>query len=537
MWPLHPLLFAIYPALALLAHNRHEAKLVWVLPPLVISILIAAVLWALAAGFVQDRARSALLASLTIILFFGFGHIAAKLHGWTGASAEVIGVLVLVSQSALVLGAGLLLYLTRRRGQPYGLTRFANVASLALVLLPTAKLIGFELAAWGQRSDFAGAAETALTHPSESGARPDVYLIVPDAHARSDVMRDLYQHDMEPFLEVLESLGFAVARRSTANYGLTPKSLASMLNFRYLDEYGRLPQKTFRPYGEMIRGSAFVSSLERIGYKTIAFPSGHSYSEMDHFDHYERSPAGGAEFHRLYADLTPLAPLLRLDDRWNTYVSQKDRFVDILRRLPEVAADPEPTFTFVHLALPHPPFRFDERGRDVFDQFRDLEDNGKSGRPEEHQKRYRRAYRGQLAYTDQLLLEAVRRILKESESPPIIILLSDHGPRLEMHWDEPEETDVREAMGNLTAVYFPGGRGVEALYATITPVNVMRVVLNECFGAHLNLLPDRSFLSVNHDGWYRLHEVTERLRIAEEPQEPSPLDPVGAQPGGDQTGQ
>ena len=65
---------------------------------------------------------------------------------------------------------------------------------------------------------------------SGQGPRPDIYLIIPDAHARGDVLRETYDYDAEPFFGELESLGFSVPRQSTANYSMTPVSVASMLN-------------------------------------------------------------------------------------------------------------------------------------------------------------------------------------------------------------------------------------------------------------------------------------------------------------------
>ena len=531
-WPLHPVLVAAYPALALLAHNRHEAKLVWAAAPLLLSVVAAAGLWGLLAIALRDLRKSALAASLAALFFFSFGHVISALERVAEAPLGGYYEVILLAEFGLLLLAVALLH--RMNRPPVLATRFANVASAVLVALPLLSLAWFELAAW-QTSAAVRRASALAAKQSEtavgSSARPDVYLIVPDAHARSDVMMDLYGHDMEPFLADLERLGFVIARRSTSNYCLTPKSLASMLNCRYLEEYDKLPPHSFRPYAELIRDSAFIKALEEAGYKTVAFPTGESYSEMDHFDAFRKSRTEASMFHRLYAELTPLAPILARSEYWNDYVTRGDQMLGILADLPDVAADPAPTFTFVHIAMPHPPFRFDENGQDVFERYYNLIDNGKGGRREIDQPRYREAYRGQAIFTDRLLLEAIRRILRKSSEPPLILLLSDHGPRLNMDWDHPEETDVQEALGNLTAVYFPGGKGAPSVYPTITPVNLFRVVLNEVFGASLPLLPDRGFLSVNHEGWYRLVEVTDRLPGgASAATQPSSIGPEGRDP-------
>ncbi|MFZ1945948.1 MAG: hypothetical protein WAW06_00185, partial [bacterium] len=82
-------------------------------------------------------------------------------------------------------------------------------------------------------------------------------------------------------------------------------------------------------------------------------------------------------------------------------------------------------------------------------------------------------------------LEVVAAILRDSATPPIIILQDDHGgPGL-----SPDDH-----MKILNAYYLPG-LGPEAIYESITPVNSFRVVFNAYFGGELPLLEDRSYFS------------------------------------------
>ena len=73
-------------------------------------------------------------------------------------------------------------------------------------------------------------------HGPQERRFPDIYYIILDGYARSDVMKSRFGFDNSGFLSHLESRGFYVARQSTANYCQTPLSLSASLNAVYLDE-------------------------------------------------------------------------------------------------------------------------------------------------------------------------------------------------------------------------------------------------------------------------------------------------------------
>src|SRR5688572_933848 len=273
----HPLLFAAFPVLSLLAHNRHEARLAWAAAPLAAAVVLALVPWGLFGWIMASRAKGALVASLLVLLFFSFGHTVVPLADREAADWPVVVLQVLLGEAAAVAVVCLLLH--RMRRGIGGLTRFANVVSAVLVLLPLMSL------AWFEVTRPRGAA-TAPAAGSATAQRPDIYLIIPDAHARADVMREVYGYDMDPFLWELESLGFVVADESASNYALTPLSVASMLNFRYLDEMEGRAWGDLGVPAELIRESALESTLKSSGYGTVAFPTGAPYTEMRQYDQY-----------------------------------------------------------------------------------------------------------------------------------------------------------------------------------------------------------------------------------------------------------
>jgi hypothetical protein len=82
------------------------------------------------------------------------------------------------------------------------------------------------------------------------------------------------------------------------------------------------------------------------------------------------------------------------------------------------------------------------------------------------------------------MLAAVDTLLAESETPPIIIIQSDHGP-----WIQPKD----RRMWILNAYYLPDHQ--DKLYSTITPVNTFRIIFNAYFGGTYDRLNDVSFFS------------------------------------------
>ncbi|HLE14447.1 MAG TPA: hypothetical protein VI776_06845, partial [Anaerolineales bacterium] len=71
----HPLLFGVYPVLALIAHNIAETPAGEGLRALISALILAAVLLAGLSLLLRDAYKAALLTSLIVLLFFSYGHL------------------------------------------------------------------------------------------------------------------------------------------------------------------------------------------------------------------------------------------------------------------------------------------------------------------------------------------------------------------------------------------------------------------------------------------------------------------------------
>ena len=100
-------------------------------------------------------------------------------------------------------------------------------------------------------------------------------------------------------------------------------------------------------------------------------------------------------------------------------------------------------------------------------------------------------YLDQLKFTNKKLQEVVEK-LTATETPPIIIIQSDHGMRIGP--SDEEYGKYMKLFNNLKAYYFPDkGRNLE--FETTTPVNSFRVLFNLYFDEDYELLEDKIYNS------------------------------------------
>jgi hypothetical protein len=90
-------------------------------------------------------------------------------------------------------------------------------------------------------------------------------------------------------------------------------------------------------------------------------------------------------------------------------------------------------------------------------------------------------------------MSAIDSLLAQSETPPIILLQGDHGPK-GFSDDNIEVNNFTENFAILNAYYFHDGNYSD-LYPSISPVNSFRVVLNQYFDTDYPVLEDRSYFS------------------------------------------
>jgi hypothetical protein len=484
---LHPFLFALFPILAFYAHNIKSVPvpLGELAAPLVVSLLGAAVLFAVLNAIIGNRFKAGAGTSLILLWFLSYGHLAARTADWTGIPPGVS----FFAATALMVALGIFL-IVRVRGGLIGPTRFLNVASAVLVLFNLASTVQ----TFAGRPRIRAGAEIKVT--GDATSRPNIYYIVLDAYARADILQEVFSYDNTSFLSALKTRGFVVADRSYANYNLTHQSLASSLNFTLLDELARdagFSSSDREPLYAMIKANRVMAFLKDRGYRLLTVSSSIGPTDFRTVDRYFGFAASDSEFRTILLQTTPLQLLDRSRETAASYDHHRKRILNAFRALEESVFEKGPFFMFAHIMAPHPPFVFGPGGEPLEPDylFSMVDADRLHGCGEQARTAYIARYRDQLAYLNTRILAAVDAILGASPEPPVIVLQGDHGSRAYSDFDDPEASYFKENLAILNAYHLPG-LGKEAVYPGISPVNTFRLIFRRYFGADLEPLPDTS---------------------------------------------
>jgi hypothetical protein len=488
-FPWHSILFSLFPILALAANNINQINIRVVFRPLLISLAVSILLLYLLKLILKDWLRAGLLTTLFLILFFSYGHIFNILHNIKIADVPIIRNRTLALLWVSIAGLSIWFVSSSKKKKWLGpLSRILNLIATSLTVFQLGSLLWFGYQIILARTSEQVIDSTYLQEDPEGTSTnlPDIYYIILDSYGRSDVLNTSYFIDNTDFLLQLKGLGFYVARCSMSNYAQTEMSLASTLNFNYLDALAT----TFTPNHEnnalltsLIKNSATRRILENLGYKTIAFATSYYWTEWENADYYF-SPGGFWEINEFETMIIrSSAGLILLDagilNTTPTSIERiRQRTLYVLDKLGSLPSDPAPKFVFVHLIIPHLPFVFGPNGESM------LVGPLSSERPFTREE-YKKGYGNQVTYINRRITEIVSKIISGSGIPPIIILQGDHGPGLSSNQDR---------MSILNAYYLPTQSSL--LYESITPVNTFRVILNEYFHGTYALLDDASYFSL-----------------------------------------
>ena len=480
-FPLHPFLFAIYPILALLNINIAEVDMGSGVRPLLLSLLVAGLLMLISYLLFRDLRRAALLATLLLILFYSYGHLYILLKG-----VNTDGFYLFRHRTLIPIWMGLAVlaawWAARKSLQTATVTQTFNVIGLILLILPLTQILLFGFRSMASQADAENSAS--MLSLQAGNQPPDIYYIILDGYGRADVLKNEYGYDNSEFLNSLRDLGFVIAECSQSNYAQTQISLASSLNFNYLNALS----ERFKPGSDdrtgldsLIHQSAARQSLEKAGYKTVAFATGFLATEWTDADYFLGPGYSWGELNEFESLLmeTTLARLIQDGNRFGMQTSGSERFRErtlfTLDQMDDLSYIEGPKFVFVHIIAPHPPYVFGPTGGPVAPA------EVGTTRTEEGASHYR----DQAIYISSRMQEIVPKLIENSITPPIIIIQGDHGPTV--------ASSPRSRMSILNAYYLPGVTA--SIPATITPVNTFRVILNIYFGQSLEYLDDVSLYS------------------------------------------
>ena len=488
---LHPFLFVILPPLILFSQNINELIVTDTLRTFAVIEAGTALVFLLARFLFRSTQKAGLFTLLAAIVFFSYFHIGQVLPELYIPLTEtfIIGKHKLLMPAVLLLAVFLSYRLYTSRRRYYKFSAYLVVIFLLLIGINVISL--FENLPRKIRSTKTARTGTTLS----TGPQPDVYYIILDGYGRKDVLKEYFNHDISDFVNFLRSQGFFVPKKTQTNYIQTFLSIASSLNMEYIPP---LLEKNGPAIGDaallrpLIVNNKVVQTFKKYGYDFVSFASGYEPTENNpnaDIYYYQHGDLNYFEYRMLNNTL-----FRRIGIMLNLDLSKvaRNRFYFNLHKLQEIPRLPQPTFTFIHLLQPHPPFIFGPEG-EVANKGKPFNLNDGSsykGTSDE----YRQGYINQLRFVNANIRSLIPNLISNSEEPPIIILQSDHGPGSMTNWNDGAKTNHHERLGNFLAVYAP-----EAIkskfYETITPVNLFRIVLTELTPEDFPLLEDHSYYS------------------------------------------
>jgi hypothetical protein len=325
---------------------------------------------------------------------------------------------------------------------------------------------------------------------SREKTSPDIYYIILDEFAGFQAMREYWRYEeVDDFVRFLKDHSFFVAEESHGSSTDTLHQMVTRLNYR---DYP-LGEKHIQTYFNDIADNRVMRFLQSHGYTTVVFDEtkmGYTSAKSVNADYlYEygspsipQSQSGEYgvyfdEFGELVISNTMFYAFSEEYKKNNPMINHHSNMIYFTVDHIANKNIPSPKFVYVHLLLPHPPFRFDRNGR--------ITDNDHSSNWNYYLENY--------IFSIKIAKLLVENILSGSDpaNPPVIILQSDHGARNILSRNEgsailqsyPEEFKTLI----MYALYLPG-YDISGLPQDINPVNTFPIVFNYLFDANIVLM-------------------------------------------------
>ena len=183
----------------------------------------------------------------------------------------------------------------------------------------------------------------------------NVLVVLIDAYARHDVMKEVLLYDNLPFLSALESRGFVVADQGTVSYPLTDFSVGSMFlmdRMHRTNPDGTISWAGYDARAALLGENPVVRKFKQEGYRYVLAPPG-VWTKVEcsgSEDAYIRSRSA-SEMERALLSRTPL-PLLISSVRFQRFLAVDARDFFRIGDL-ELEAQPGPRFVYAHLGGVH----------------------------------------------------------------------------------------------------------------------------------------------------------------------------------------
>ena len=216
---IHPFLFAIFPVLFVLAASLPILSPEQAIRPAIVFLAVSGIILLILYWLFKDWQRAGFLASMVVIMLYYYGYsyrLPREIHLFNLPISRHI---LIICFWVLFLGILSSKWLWQRV-RPHVITNFMNISSGLAVLYAIYLLAAF----WFTSTKDPLVNWSRPPNPAEDGIRleetyrPDIYYIILDGYARSDILQEIYNYDNSDFIDALKSRGFYVAEDSRSNY-------------------------------------------------------------------------------------------------------------------------------------------------------------------------------------------------------------------------------------------------------------------------------------------------------------------------------
>ncbi len=520
VFPGYVILLPVYFVLFLFYHNMDSIGGGEIAGPLMISVAAGIIIFEVFYFFIRNTAQSGVCAVSFILVIFLYGRGVDIFQNMSKGQGGIAAYYLPALAGFLFIAAvNITVFILKgdKKFRIYGINRFLNIFSFLLISVVLVQILAGSLHRYMVLNG--KAAEYTMGKAEYTEETPDIYYIIIDGRARSDVLRELYNYDDSAFILSMKEKGFRIPAKSRANYAQTLLSVSSLMNYKYLDSTAEEAGKNSGNRSFLYRNIRFNKAVEILkdrGYEIYVLPGGYYDDKFTGWADVVLKPEGkGLElFEGMFKDTTilRLADIVieeekRLSENYTRHINRINYNFDKLGGLPKLKGK-KPKFVFTHIICPHPPFIFRADGT-VKKQDKKFKLGDGSHRKLE-KKEYTEGYREQTAYVDKMIDSLAERILVNSKKPPVIIIHADHGPGSELTWEDRNRTNVKERLAIFSAYYLPG-IDAEKIPEDMSSVNNFRLLFSEYFGKDLEMLENRAYFS----RWsrpYDFFDVTEEVR-------------------------
>ncbi len=479
-FPFHIIFFSIQPILFLYVKNANQLNFEQVAKPIILTFIISSFI----AIICKSKLNFTSITSLCIFFFYYQYLIYLKLNAFFTPLKFPINPFLFFICSLL------LLFLLIRTIYNKNVNSYFNIYSFFILISTVFYFDTF-------KKSISNKSETISSSNNLRNSNKDIYYIILDGYPNSTTLKTEYGFDNHLFINYLKNKKFYLVHNSISNYSLTFLSLASSLNWDYvnreIDDVKSIDRTTFY---SLIQQNKTFNYLNKKGYTFINLCSGWGPTQfMKSADINISLNNKVNEFTNILLNTTILAYMKSYIPVLYTNTEVIDHSFSTLCKISLIN---KKKFVLAHILCPHDNFELVEPN-DVIT-------------PSTFSRKA--LYIKTIDSLNKKVIATLNSILNQSKEKPIIIVQSDHGTSFgfnEADWANPTDKVLKDRMRNFSAIYFPDIDLADSLM-TISPVNNFRLLLNNYFDEKLPILKDTSYFS-NYIAPYKFKNVTEIVKF------------------------